>query len=181
MALIEPKLSYEHLQQLPDDGKRYELIDGELIVAPAPSMPHQDAAWNLAAFLRRADEAGYGKGSFAPCDVVFDAENVTQPDLLFITTARLSIRGRDNVQGAPDLIIEILSPRTRERDLGAKLRLYARYSVAHYWAPDPIAQTVQRYGLEGGSYRELPLLEGDDLLTCPLFPGISMPVSQIFR
>lgn len=180
MVVIKPIFSYEHLAQMPDDGKRYEILEGDLIVSPSPKTRHQRAALNLAAFLRRAEQAGYGQAFIAPLDVVFDPQNVPQPDVFFVRQARLSIVTEDNVQGAPDVIVEILSDSTRKRDLGAKLRLYARYRVTHYWIVDTDDETIQPYVLTEAGYRQEPLLRGGQTLTCPLFPGISTDVADIF-
>ncbi len=181
MALIEPIFSYEHLAQMPDDGKRYEILEGELVVSPSPKTKHQRAVLNLAATLRTAEQAGYGQVYIAPLDVVFDPYNVTEPDVLFVGSDQLRIVTEDNVQGAPDLVVEVLSKGTRERDFGAKLRLYARYGVSYYWIVDTDAETVQPYVLEGHGYRQEPLLSAGQSLSCPLFPQLSIDVAEIFR
>lgn len=180
MTIIKPIFSYEHLAQLPDDGKRYELVEGELVVSPAPSSAHQEVVENLVAFLRQARLAGYGRGYVAPLDVVFDPHNVVQPDLFFIRQERLAIVTRANVQGAPDLIVEVLSPGTRARDLGAKPRLYARFRVPFYWVVDPGTRTVQPYTLREEGYVAEPVLRAGQTLTCPLFPGLGIDVAELF-
>lgn len=180
MVVIKPIFSYEHLAQMPDDGKRYEILEGNLIVSPSPKTRHQRVAGNLFAFLRRAEQAGYGQAFIAPLDVVFDPQNVPQPDVFFVRQARLSIVTEDNVQGAPDVIVEILSDSTRKRDFGAKLRLYARYRVPHYWIADTDDETIQLYTLTEAGYRQEPLLRAGQTLTCPLFPDISTDVADIF-
>jgi Uma2 family endonuclease len=126
MAIISPKLTYEHLRQLPDDGKRYEIVDGDLLVSPSPNRRHQETVGNTYAFLRRAQDAGFGKTYVAPFDVFFDHHNVTEPDVLFVSNERLGIIGENFVHGAPDIIVEVLSPGTRQRDEGVKLHLYGR-------------------------------------------------------
>lgn len=180
MIVIKPAFAYEHLAQLPDDGKRYEILEGELTVSPSPMRKHQRVIWNLAIFLHQAEVAGYGKGYVAPFDVVFSPHNVTQPDVLFIRQDRLGIVTERNVQGAPDLIVEVLSASTRDRDLGVKLRLYARYQVSSYWVVDPEAQTVQPYRLATEGYVEEPVLGVGQFLSCPLFPGITIDVATLF-
>lgn len=180
MALIKPRFSYEQLAQLPDDGQRYEIVEGDLVVSPAPAPRHQRIVGNLFTLLRRAEQAGYGQVYQAPLDVVFDPRNVTQPDLLFIRRDRLAIVTETNVQGAPDLVVEVLSPSTRERDLGAKSRLYARFGVPYYWVVDPETQTVHSYTLHAGGYAAEPVLRPGDTLTCPLFPSLSIAVADLF-
>jgi Uma2 family endonuclease len=180
VAVVSPKLAYDDLQQLPEDGKRYEIIDGELHVSPAPRVRHQGAVFQFALFFGRAEQAGYGRGFTAPLDVVLDEHNVVQPDLLFISTSRLAILTEANVQGAPDLIIEVLSPATSKRDLGVKLQLYARFKVPHYWAADTDQRSVRRFELRGETYVELPALHPGDVLSSPLFPGLEVDVESLF-
>ena len=180
MALIRPIFSYEHVAQMPDDGKRYEIVDGDLVVSPSPKRRHQRAVGILLNFLIRAQQAGCGEAYVAPFHVVFDPHNVTEPDLLFISRGRLGIVTEDNVQGAPDLVVEVLSESTRDRDLGAKLRLYARNGVQFYWVVDPDAQTLQSYELQAGGYREGPALSVGATLACPLFPGLDLAVGEVF-
>ncbi len=180
MVLGKSVYTYEDIVRLPDDGQRYEVIEGELIVVPAPTTGHQGAVWQLAALLHRAQEAGYGKGFVAPLDVVFGPHDATQPDLFFIRRERLGIVTRANVQGVPDLIIEVLSPGTRADYLGRKFRLYARCGVPYYWVVDPDARTVQPFTLREGSYVEEPILRAGQELACPLFPGITTDVAAIF-
>lgn len=180
MALIEPIFSYEHLAQMPDDGKRYEILEGELVVSPSPKRKHQRAVGKLYTFLTRAEEAGYGEAYVAPFDVVFDPHNVTEPDVLFVGRDRLQIVTEDNVQGTPDVVVEVLSQSTRGRDFGAKLRVYARYGVPYYWIVDTDERTVQPYVLEENSYRQEPALSAGQTLACPLFPEIAIDVAEIF-
>lgn len=180
MTVITPVFSYADLAQLPDDGKRYEIVEGELAVSPAPNTTHQRVIWHLVAWLRRAELAGYGRGYVAPLDVVFDPHNVVQPDACFVVTDRLHIVTAANIQGAPDLVVEVLSPGTRERDLGAKARLYARASVPHFWALDPDRQTLQTYTLSDAGYREATVSRSGDTLTSPLFPDLAFEVADVF-
>jgi Uma2 family endonuclease len=182
MAVVKPKLSYDYLLELPEstDGRRYELFDGELYVSPSPVPRHQAASIVLSAFVFRAQQAGYGKVYAAPIDVVFDDLNVVVPDLIFVRSERLSIVTSANVQGPPDLIVEILSPGTQKHDLTVKLQMYARFRVPHYWVPAPVGEVIRRFELRGSEYVELPVLRGQDILSSPLFPGIEMPVSEIF-
>ncbi len=180
MALQVPRFTYQDLAQLPDDGKRYELADGELVVSPAPTYDHQRIVWQFSRLLMRAEDAGFGQGVVSPIDVVFGRYATTQPDLLFIGRERLHIIANGRVQGAPDLIIEILSPWTREHDLGWKKTLYAREGVRYYWVVDPIAQSVMSFTFGGGGYAPVAPLSGDAILACPLFPEISSTVARFF-
>ncbi|HEX5501591.1 MAG TPA: Uma2 family endonuclease [Thermomicrobiales bacterium] len=174
-------LTYRDLLETPDDGRRYELIEGEVIVSPAPDGEHQIALKRFVKLLLRAEAAGYGRAYFAPLDIVFDEaeHNTAQPDAFFLH--------RDNphrvtrvLRGAPDLVIEVLSPSTRAYDLRAKRQLYARFGVRYYWAGDPKAETVQAFDLAGEDYEPPRVLSGSDVLGCPLFPDITMTVAEIF-
>jgi len=182
MDLIGTKLTYEHLRQMPDDGRRYELIEGELAVSPAPKWQHQRIVRRLFELLVRAENAGHGVVVPAPTDVVLDPEmNALQPDLLFIAKHRLEeIVTEDNVQGAPDLVAEVLSASTAGRDLGVKLRVYARYGVRFYWVADPMPQVMRVFELRPGGYLENPAQQGQDVLSCSLFPGITARVADLF-
>jgi Uma2 family endonuclease len=181
VGLISSKLTYEHLRQMPDDGRRYELIEGALVVSPAPKTRHQRVVAKLTGLLVDAERAGHGKFFSAPTDVLLDPElNALQPDLLFITQERIGIVAENNVQGAPDLAVEVLSESTAERDLGVKVRVYARYGVRFYWVADPETESMRVFELQPGGYLEHPPLKGDESLGCPLFPGIAAPVSALF-
>jgi len=180
MTVKTPLFTYDDLAQLPDDGKRYELAGGELIVSPAPTYDHQRIGWQFSRLLMRAEDAGYGQGVVAPGDVVFGPYRVAQPDLLFIQRERLNIVNRGKIEGAPDPIIEILSSGTRDHDLGWKKTLYAREGVRFYWITDPIARTVLSFVLSTASYNEASLLGLGDTLDCPLFPGITVEVARLF-
>lgn len=180
MAIL-PRLTYADLASLPEDGKRYELLEGVLCMSPAPGIRHQTVSMHLSTWLYRAQEAGFGRALAAPTDVVLAEDTVVQPDLIFIHRDRLDILAGANVQGAPDVVIEILSPTSRERDLGAKLQLYARFGVPHYLVVDTGAQTIQPYTLTpAGAYAAGPALRRGDTLSLPLFPEIAVAVATIF-
>lgn len=180
MTIKVPRFTTDELAQLPDDGKRYELADGALIVSPAPTYAHQRIVWQFSRVLMRAEDAGYGQGVVAPVDVVFGPYQVTQPDLLFISSERLDIIIDGKVHGAPDLIIEILSPGTRDHDLGWKKTLYAREGVHFYWIGDPIAKTVLPFTLGPSGYAASTPLSAGDILSCPLLPGITADIARFF-
>ncbi len=176
-------LTYDDLLALPDDGLRHELIDGEHFVSPAPSIKHQTVSMNLSlalgAFVKRH---GSGRLFAAPCDVVFTPTDVVEPDLLFVSRERLAILTERNLEGAPDLVIEILSPSSRHRDEALKLRLYGRMGVGEYWIVDPLAEAVTVHRRHHGALRvtgELSAASGD-VLTTPLLPGLAVPLAEVF-
>lgn len=177
------RLTYEDLLALPDDGLRHELIDGEHYVSPAPSLRHQEISGNLHyilhGFLRTHP---IGKVYFAPCDVVFTPTNVVEPDLLFVSQDRSEILTARNVQGAPDLVIEVLSDSTRSMDEKRKLELYDRFGVSEYWLADPVLETVRVYRRTGEGLLLAAELsaEAADVLATPLLPGLAIPLAEIF-
>jgi Uma2 family endonuclease len=184
MARTAPrKLTYEDLLALPDDGLRHELIDGEHYVTPAPNIKHQAVVSNLtAAIVTFAKRHDLGRLFTAPCDVVFSPINVVEPDLLFISRERLGVLTELNVQGAPDLVVEILSPSTRKRDEGVKRQLYERMGVREYWLVEPSFETIEVFRRTDGTLRVVAELsaESGDILTTPLLPGLEIPLAEIF-
>ncbi|MFQ5680420.1 MAG: Uma2 family endonuclease, partial [Gemmatimonadota bacterium] len=167
MALTQ--ITWRDVQQLPDDGNRYEAIEGELYVTPAPSYRHQKISQRLEqALLRSLEEPGHGSVVDAPFGVEFPATGEgVQPDILFVSRALRGIIGDAGVRGAPDLVVEILSPTTAARDCGIKLRLYERQGVGEYWIVDPEAEEIEVWTFAEGPRAErfrdpLPVrLEGE--------------------
>jgi len=177
------KLTYDDFVLFPDDGKRHELIDGEHYVTPSPARKHQSIAWNLNRMIGVYLELHpIGRAFQAPFDVIFSRFDVVEPDLLFISAARLDVLTDANVQGAPNLVVEIGSPGTRKRDETIKKRLYEREGVEEYWVIDPELDVVNVYRRVKGRYErssELTLEHGDTL-TSPLLPGLELPLVKIF-
>ena len=137
------KFTYEDYCNAPED-KRYELHDGDLILVPSPKEPHQKTSLDLAAELRRfTRRTGIGHIYIAPFDVIFSSTDVVQPDVIFVSSERLEIITPDNIQGAPDLVIEVLSPSTAHRDRTFKRALYARHGVREFWFVDTDAHTIE--------------------------------------
>jgi len=177
------KLTYDDFVHFPDDGKRHELIDGEHYVTPSPNTKHQSIVMNLTghiwSFLR---EHPLGTVFAAPFDVVFSDFDVVEPDVLFISEARRKVLTAKNIQGAPDLVVEVGSPGTRRRDEVIKHQLYERFGVSEYWVVDPDLDAIKVYRLADGRYTrvsELTLRDGD-VLTTPLLPGFSAPLAELF-
>ena len=177
--------TYEEFMALPEGGPyRDELIDGELCMTPAPSPRHQEISWNLSRiigdYLYR--NPGRGKAFTAPCDGVFSQHppQVVEPDLIFVSQEHLSLIGEENIQGVPDLLVEILSEGTVTSDRRIKPALSERFGVPGYWIVDPEAETVQVFRLVDGHYA--PALEFgiEDRLETPLLPGLSIPLSEVF-
>ncbi|HEX6864212.1 MAG TPA: Uma2 family endonuclease [Thermoanaerobaculia bacterium] len=177
------RLSYDDYVLIPEDGQRHEIIDGEHYVSPAPTPKHQEVLLELAVALRSFIKANrLGKLYVAPIDVVLSFYDVVQPDLVFISKERLHILTRKNIQGGPDLAIEILSDGTRRIDEGIKHSTYERFGVKEYWLVDPGRETVAVHRLEGGRFHktaDLAAAKGD-VLTTPLLPGLEIRLAEIF-
>ena len=177
-------LTYDDYVQFPDDGKRHEIIEGDHYMTPAPRTKHQRISINLAtAMASFAKQENVGLVLTAPCDVILSDENVVQPDLLFISTARAAIMTEENIQGAPDIVVEILSESSRKKDEVTKRKLYERFGVLEYWVVDPeleIVKIFKRAQEKYGRARELSK-ENNDVLTTELLPGFKFSVSEMFE
>lgn len=180
------RLTYQDLLAMPEDGKRHELVNGVHYVSRAPRLRHQVVLANLYRVLDRfVRETRVGNLYFAPVDVVLSQIDVLEPDLLFVARERTAILTEACVQGAPDLAVEVLSPGTRRRDATVKLRAYRKFGVAEYWMIDPDRETVAAHR---GPWLSLaldlsrhPPSGGDGALTCPLFPGLTVTLDEIFE
>ncbi|MGH9427115.1 MAG: Uma2 family endonuclease [Terriglobia bacterium] len=178
------QLTYEDYLQFPDDGKRHEIIEGDHYMTPAPKTKHQTASLNLAmAMSSFAKKHSLGLVFIAPCDVILSDENVVQPDLLFVSTARAAIVTEDNIQGAPDIIVEILSESSRKKDEVTKRKLYERFGVQEYWIVDPELEIVKIFKLAQQKYGRATELskETNDVLATELLPGFDFAVREIFE
>ncbi len=186
MALhdLPRKLTYEDYVLIPEDGQRHEIIDGEHYVTAAPFVPHQDLVVELTLRLGGFVKANrLGRFLIAPTDVLLSPYDIVQPDLLFISHQQAAIVGLKNVQGAPDLVIEILSRSTRRLDEGVKLQAYERCGVRAYWMFDPFRRGVQPWERTAEGLRPLPFLSAaaGDVLTTPLLPGFELPLAELFE
>ena len=174
------KLTYEDYQNTPED-ERYELIDGELIMAAAPKYMHQRVdmklGWRLGLYVEVND---LGEVFSAPFDVVLSDTDVVQPDLLFVSKARAHIITEANVQGAPDLVIEILSPSTVSLDWTRKRELYARHGAKEFWIVAPDARLVWLMLLRGDDFDVVDIYGDGQTLASPTLDGFSVNLSDIF-
>lgn len=176
------RLTFEDWRRFPDDGNLYEIIEGELFVSPPPTLRHQRIGRNLLRFLDRYLEVrSRGEIFYAPAGVRLSDEDVVEPDLVVLLREHADRAADDAyVLGAPDLVVEILSPGTAGRDLGSKRALYESAGVPEYWIVDPVGATIQVLALEEGIYREAALYRRGDTLISPLLPELEIPVSEIF-
>jgi Uma2 family endonuclease len=176
-----PKLTYEQFRELPEDGKRYELIRGEVHLTPAPTTRHQFIVMNLAKSLSYyLDTNSSGEIAIAPLDVRLTSDTAVQPDLIFISNAKAGIILEEFIAGSPDLVVEVLSPSTAAHDRATKLALYADAGVPEVWVIDPQAKTVEVLKLEGSKYLVDSILAGSQTLSSTRFPGWKLALKNLF-
>lgn len=183
-AHIEQLFTVADLELMPDDGKRYELIEGDLVVSHAPGLSHQAILDNLIRHLKNylADNA-VGKAWSTP-GVIFDNFNAVTPDVVFVSNERLGeVAATEKVLGAPDLAIEVLSPgpENLRRDRSMKLKTYGKFGVSEYWVVDGFQRLVEVYHLTGGELTLSSVLRFNDELTSSLLPGFTCEVGKIFE
>jgi Uma2 family endonuclease len=150
---VRARVSFADLERAPEDGRRYELYDGEVYVVPSPIPRHQVVQYTVAEALRALckQHGGFAVGS--PIDIVFSEYDVLQPDVIFFRPERAHLVDLDRaIRHAPDLCVEILSPSTEATDRGPKLQMFARYGVPEYWIIDPVHETIEVHRLEGDGY-----------------------------
>jgi len=146
------KLTYDDYCALPDDGRRYELLDGELSLTPSPGTPHQRTCRDLGLLLEaHVRQRRLGEVLFAPCDVILDRSTVVQPDILFVEASRADLVTDRAVEGPPTLAVEVVSPSSPRIDRLIKPAPYARFGVLHLWIVDPVARTIEGRDLATGA------------------------------
>lgn len=180
-TVIEKKrYTYEDYLKTPED-ERCELIGGVLLMTPLPVPRHQRISGKFEFELRKfVTENGLGEVFYAPCDVYLDDENVVQPDILFISKERLNIIGEKNIQGAPDLVIEIISESTAYRDLVQKKKLYAKFGVKEYWIVIPGEELIEVYILKDNTYMLHKTYSKDDAFESPYLRNLKIELKGIF-
>lgn len=167
-------LTYEDYAALPNDGKRYEILDGVLFVTAAPSRTHQRIVLTLAMSLEtHVRTHNLGEVNIAPFDVILSDLNVVEPDIIFVATDRMSSFSNRGLEGAPTLVVEVLSPSTARVDQNTKLQIYARHGVPYYWIVEPEAHAIDVHVLAGSSYRT-PQRFVDDLVDLPPFSSLRL-------
>jgi Uma2 family endonuclease len=172
-------LTYEDYAAIPNDGNRYEILDGELYVTPAPVPRHQRVLQNLFRILdTHVRHYGIGEVLIAPIDVILSPTTVAQPDLLFIRSGRDSIVTERAVEGAPDLVVEVLSPWSIRQDRTIKAGLYARFAVPSYWILDPAERVFEAYTLDGEAYRLSSRATASAIVTADPFGDLAIPLGD---
>lgn len=181
MPTSTTKLTYQDYLLLPEDGKRYEIVDGDLHMTPAPLTRHQVLVGRLLQlFMNYLDEHSIGHVLVAPCDVVLSEVDVVQPDLLLVLNQGKARITEKNIQGAPDLMIEILSPGTAARDRELKRKRYEHFGVREYWLVDPAENTIEILALKdkGFSLAEKGVYPGR--MISPLLPNLTIDLTKLF-
>lgn len=182
-AQTQIKFTYQDYKSLSEsETERYELLEGELVMVPPPDPEHQDIVGNLFRLLsEHVRQQRLGKVYVAPLDVVLgerDEEDVVQPDIIYISPQRKGIITEKEIRGAPDLVVEVLSPSTAQRDRTLKKKLYARYGVAEYWIVDPKAQAVEVYRRHPKGFERVG--GSEETLTSPLLPSLQIHLNEVF-
>ena len=180
MLKEKKRVTYNDYLTLPEE-KRYEIMEGELFMVPAPDFYHQIVSGNIEfPLMEFVKKRNLGIVVDAPVDVVLSSEDVLQPDILFITRERRHIITKKNVSGAPDLVIEILSPSTQERDKLVKRDIYSKYGVKEYWIVDPVGKNIEVMTIGSKGYTLHAIFLNDEVLTSPLIQGFSLPLKEVF-
>src|SRR6266852_2865819 len=173
--------TYDEYAALPDDGQRYEIVNGVLMMAPAPSPEHQDIVLEIASYLRiHIKLAGLGRVFTAPIDVDLGQKNVFRPDVVVVLNAHLDRIAAKKILGAPDLVVEVVAPGSGVMDRIAKYAVYARAGIPEYWIVKPDKQTAEVFVLEDGEYRSLGIFGGQQTLPSRVVPGLPVRVEQFF-
>jgi Uma2 family endonuclease len=175
-------LTYEDLVNLPDDGKRYEILDGDLVVTASPITRHQRVSRNLFSILDRHVRAhDLGEILYAPIDVILDRHTIVVPDLVVVSNGRSAIIQRHGIVGAPNLLVEILSPSTVQRDRDTKAKLYSRFGVDCYWIVDAESEELHVYLREGASYRTPMVHRGRTVVQVMPFPDLALDLGAVWK
>lgn len=182
VAALPRKTTFSDLERLPEDGRRYELYDGEVWEMPSPKPRHQAAISNTHDMLRAHSRRTKARCLVAPLDIVFSRYDVVQPDIVYFLAERAHLIKPDKVtRDRPDLAVEVLSQGTESNDRGRKLRMFARYGVPEYWILDPVEHTLEILLLRGDFYVAAPKAGGETVVTSTLLPDLSFRVSRLFE
>ncbi len=168
--------------QLPEGPPHFQLIDGDLYMSPSPRRYHQRISMDLSLLLGTyIEEAGVGELYAAPSDVQLADDTVLEPDLYYVSRERAHIFTEQGTHGAPDLVVEILSPSTAKIDVGRKREIYAESGVIEMWVVAPETRTVEVYRFRDDTAAPVATVGVDGTLSSPIFPGLTLAVADIFR
>jgi len=173
--------TYDDYAALHDDGNRYEIVNGVLIMTPAPSPEHQDIVGEIFSALRTHIKlAGLGRVFTGPLDVDLGPKNVYQPDLVVVLNTHLDRVAEKKIIGAPDLVVEVASPSTAAYDRLTKYEKYAHAGIREYWMVKPKSRSVEVLVLEGREYRSLGIFRGEQTLPSRIVPDLPVGVERFF-
>ena len=182
MRAVDPRVTYAELEQWPDDGRRYELYGGEVIVVPTPLPIHQLAVLRLTEIVGEYARLTGGLALFAPLDIVFSEHDVLQPDVVFFERERYrEIDLRRPIRVVPNLVVEVLSRSTAARDRGRKREIFARYGVPEYWIVDPAVQALEILQNTGGKLDQFAAFEGEAAVTAATLDDLTFQLGALFR
>jgi Uma2 family endonuclease len=185
MAPAKPSpapFGYEDYAAMPNDGRRLELIDGEFEVNPAPSPRHQTVSRRLQfELMRQLEEAELALVFDAPIDLILSDHQVLQPDLIVLSKSREHLVTERGIEGAPDIVVEVLSPSTRVLDERVKKGVYARFGVPEFWLVDPVVGSIEEWRLVGSEFSREHRFDRASRLTTPSFPELSVDLARVFR
>ena len=181
MRAIATRVGYTDLLAMPEDGHRYEIHGGELVVVPSPLPRHQIVALELAMLLRAYARRSGGLALVAPLDIVFDEYDVVQPDIVFFRAERRHLVSPDAVtRHRPDIAVEVLSPSTAATDRLTKMRMFARYGVPEYWIVDPVLEQIEVHALGDRAYRRAQAAGAGGVVRSVLLPDLSVRLDDVF-
>jgi Uma2 family endonuclease len=182
MSLTTTQLTYHDYRLLPEDGRRYEIIEGDLCMTPAPVTRHQIIVGRLLhVLLSYLETHPVGTVLTAPCDVVLSDTDIVQPDLLYVHNNSQAHVTEQNIQGPPDVVVEILSPGTAARDRDLKRKRYGRFGVQEYWLVDPDRNTFEILVLKAGQYTQVCCAIRPATCTSALFPDLTIDLSRLLK
>jgi Uma2 family endonuclease len=178
----EDLMTVEEYRAMPEGPPYYQLIEGELIMAPSPSDYHQVIVANvfriLDAYLQRKP---IGLLRLAPLDVYLSEHTVVQPDVFFVSDAKKGLIAADGVHGAPDLVVEVVSPWNGQLEKHRKRPLYARHGVKEEWLIEPTLEQIHRYDFTADTAKPVRLVDSDESFETPLFPGLIVNATDVFK
>jgi len=187
MDVLQKKMTWAEFKdmEIPDgDTSIYELINGEIVKRASPNSPHQEASFLLSGFFFMYNlKKKVGRFFSAPFDVFFDEETAgVQPDILFVSKERdFIIKENNGIVGAPDLIVEIVSKGSVDKDRVIKKKVYKRFAVKEYWIVDPIYKTIEVYKMEGDDYQLFAFAEEEGKITSSVLPDFELDVKVVFE
>lgn len=167
---------------MPEGPPYYQLIEGDLIRAPSPNSFHQDIAFNIAYLLRQhVSKHRFGKVCIAPLDVYLSEDTVVQPDVFFLSRKNLALMQTDGVHGAPDLVVEVVSPANGALEMKRKRPLYARHGVREEWLIEPELEQIHRYDFTVDVAKPVRIVDSDESFETPLLPGLVISAAEVFQ